>query len=65
MAKHSGCFVCGQGIGQILTSIPDFKAMSSVALCPTCHALSSDDLRRKIDNIRNAMQKAREAAANG
>lgn len=60
---HNGCFVCGQGIGQILTSIPDWKSTSSVALCGKCYALSPDDLRKRIDSIRTAMTKAREAAS--
>jgi hypothetical protein len=63
MVKHGGCFVCGSKQDEVLISIPDLSAMESVALCRACHALPQVELRKKIERIREAIRKAREAAA--
>lgn len=61
--RHNGCFVCGGGQDAILTSIPDYRDTTSIAVCAKCYALSSDELRKRIDSIRAAMKMAREVAA--
>ena len=63
--KHSGCFVCGGGKDEILTSIPDMISMTSIAICKRCFGMGNEELRTRIDKIRNAMLTARQEAANG
>ena len=63
--KHNGCYVCGSKRDEVLISIPDLTRGESVALCRECHALPSVELGKKIQRIREAIEKAREAAANG
>jgi hypothetical protein len=63
MDRHSGCFVCSGGAGEILRSMPDMATHTSIALCRRCWELPTAALRRKIDSIRAAMKAAREAAA--
>jgi hypothetical protein len=63
MSKHAGCFVCGSTEDAVLRSVPDMTTMTSVALCSKCYALPNDALKRKLDAVREAVKKAREAAA--
>jgi hypothetical protein len=68
MAKHAGCYLCGGGEDEILTSIPLMFKMHSIAVCRECHKLPGDGIKRQYHAIEAAQLAARKtsrSAANG
>ena len=62
MPKHGGCFLCGSTKREILKSVPLFYAMQSVALCDECRAQPAEEIKARVDSMREAMKRAREHA---
>jgi hypothetical protein len=62
MAKHAGCYLCGGGENEVLTSIPLLSKMYSIAVCSACHKLPGDEIKRQDNAIVAAQLAARKAA---
>lgn len=65
MANHSGCFLCGGGENEILTSIPLMFKMHSIAVCSKCHKLPGEEIKRQVVALEDAQLAARKAARQG
>jgi hypothetical protein len=50
--KHRGCSDCGSTDDPVLTSIPDYRTMTSKAVCSKC--LQKSKYRRVIKQVNDA-----------